>query len=53
MVIIDYFVFLLGGLVGGALVWHFKTWFQSFWRSSSAIAADLEAKAAALKAAVK
>jgi len=53
MAMIDILVFLVGGMFGGALVWHFKTWFQSFWRSSSAIAADLEAKAAALKAAVK
>lgn len=60
MALIDIPVFFFGGCFGGALVWHFKTWFSSFWTSAEAIAAKLKAeaaaietKAAAVKAAVK
>jgi hypothetical protein len=57
---IDTTVFLLGGCFGGALVWHFKTWFITFAQGAEAAlvkakaeVASLEAKISAAKAAVK
>jgi hypothetical protein len=56
----DLFAASIGGLVGGALVWHFKDKFVSWWHGAEtfaqmlkAEAAAIEAKAAALKAVVK
>lgn len=53
MAVIDIFVFIAGGVGGGALVWHYKDRFVSWYKGATAFAADLEAKAAAIKAAVK
>lgn len=57
---IDIVWFWAGGFLGGALVWHFKTNFVAWGRgidaaitSAKADVASLEAKAAAVKAAVK
>jgi len=35
---------------GGALVWHYKERFQTWWRGAEATAANLKADAAALEA---
>ncbi|WP_315731692.1 MULTISPECIES: hypothetical protein [unclassified Bradyrhizobium] len=55
----DLFAASIGGLAGGALVWHFKEKFVSWWHGAEtyvqmlkAEAAAIEAKAAALKAVV-
>ena len=40
------------GCVGGALVWHFKPFFQTFWRAAPAAVAALEAEYAALAQAI-
>lgn len=60
MPVIDLTVFVVGLVGGGALVWHFKPFFQTFWRSAQSKIAALEAdakalqtKADAVKAAIK
>ena len=49
MPVVDTIVFFVGGGVGGALCWHFKPFFQTFWRSAESKLKTLEADAAALQ----
>lgn len=43
----------LCGCAGGALVWHFKTPFQTWWHGAEATAVKLKADAAAIDAKVQ
>jgi hypothetical protein len=50
MAVIDIFVFIAGGVGGGALVWHYKDKFIAWYHGGEAFAKKLEAQAAALQA---
>lgn len=46
----DLFAASIGGLAGGALVWHFKERFVSWWHGAQTYAQMLKAEAAAIEA---
>lgn len=47
---IDLTVFFVGGCFGGALVWHFKTFFVTFSHGAEVALKDMKAEVAALEA---